>query len=287
MSEMVTISIDGKEIQAAKGDNLLKVARDNGFDIPGLCFYEKITPTGDCRLCMVKIEGRPGMVPSCLVKVEDGIEGHGVRRAAGGDAQDAGRRAALRAQRRLHHLRARRRLPDPGPGLPLRPGHAQAHLRPDLAGNSPGPGLHGARPVLRFLQVHQVRALRQGLLRDPGQGRAEHGPARHPQPRRGRHRRVVGLRVRRLRRVRPGLPGRRPDGKAGLRRQAEEEGRRAQSGHHLPVLRRRLPARALDQERQDRQGQGGRGGAQLRRHLRQGPLRPRFRAAPRPPDHSR
>ncbi len=74
MSETVTITIDGKEIKAAKGDNLLKVARDNGFDIPGLCFYEKITPTGDCRLCMVKIDGRPGMTPSCLVKVDAGMK---------------------------------------------------------------------------------------------------------------------------------------------------------------------------------------------------------------------
>jgi formate dehydrogenase alpha subunit len=74
MSEMVMINIDGKEIQAAKGDNLLQVARANGIDIPGLCFYEKVSTTGDCRLCMVKIEGRPGMVPSCLVKVEAGMK---------------------------------------------------------------------------------------------------------------------------------------------------------------------------------------------------------------------
>ncbi|MCX6557986.1 MAG: formate dehydrogenase subunit alpha [Candidatus Aminicenantes bacterium] len=74
MSERITLIIDGKELQAEKGDNLLKVARDNGFDIPGLCFYEKITPTGDCRLCVVKVEGRPGMVPACLVKVEAGMK---------------------------------------------------------------------------------------------------------------------------------------------------------------------------------------------------------------------
>jgi len=74
MTETVTLFIDGKEIKAAKDANLLQVARDNGFDIPGLCFYEKITPTGDCRLCMVKIEGRPGMVPSCLVKVDEGMK---------------------------------------------------------------------------------------------------------------------------------------------------------------------------------------------------------------------
>jgi len=74
MSEMVTINIDGKEIKAAKEANLLQVARDNGFDIPGLCFYEKVTASGDCRLCVVKIEGRPGMVPACLVKVEEGMK---------------------------------------------------------------------------------------------------------------------------------------------------------------------------------------------------------------------
>ncbi|HEX7503015.1 MAG TPA: molybdopterin-dependent oxidoreductase, partial [Acidobacteriota bacterium] len=74
MTETVTIFIDGREIKAAREANLLQVARDNGFDIPGLCFYEKITPTGDCRLCMVKIEGRPGMVPACLVKVDEGMK---------------------------------------------------------------------------------------------------------------------------------------------------------------------------------------------------------------------
>ncbi len=74
MRETVALFIDGKEIQAEKGANLLQVARANGVDIPGLCFYEKITPTGDCRLCMVKIEGRPGMVPSCLVTVEAGMK---------------------------------------------------------------------------------------------------------------------------------------------------------------------------------------------------------------------
>ncbi|MBP1719826.1 MAG: formate dehydrogenase, alpha subunit [Deltaproteobacteria bacterium] len=74
MSEQVTLYIDGQEVKANKGDNLLKVARENGFDIPGLCFYEKISRTGDCRLCMVKIEGRPGLVPSCLTLVDAGMK---------------------------------------------------------------------------------------------------------------------------------------------------------------------------------------------------------------------
>ncbi len=74
MSERVTFFIDGQEVQANKGDNLLKVARENGFEIPGLCFYEKISKTGDCRLCVVKIEGRPGLIPSCLTQIDAGLK---------------------------------------------------------------------------------------------------------------------------------------------------------------------------------------------------------------------
>ena len=40
MSETITLNIDGKDIKAEKGANLLKVARDNGSDIPGLCFMK-------------------------------------------------------------------------------------------------------------------------------------------------------------------------------------------------------------------------------------------------------
>ena len=74
MPEKVKLYIDGKEILAEEGANLLKVARENGFDIPGLCYYEKVSPSGDCRLCVVKIEGRPGLVPSCMLVVEEGMK---------------------------------------------------------------------------------------------------------------------------------------------------------------------------------------------------------------------
>jgi formate dehydrogenase alpha subunit len=72
--EKVHLYIDGQEIISNKGDNLLHVARKNGFDIPGLCFHPRLTPTGACRLCVVKIKGRPGTVMSCTVHVEDGME---------------------------------------------------------------------------------------------------------------------------------------------------------------------------------------------------------------------
>lgn len=71
---MATIIIDNKTINAPEGANLLKVARDNGINIPGLCYHHKLTPTGACRLCLVKIEGMRGLVASCTVQVSDGLK---------------------------------------------------------------------------------------------------------------------------------------------------------------------------------------------------------------------
>jgi len=65
----ITIYIDSQPIKARKGENLLQVARDNHIPIPGLCYYKKLTPTGACRLCVVKIEGQRGVVMACTVEV--------------------------------------------------------------------------------------------------------------------------------------------------------------------------------------------------------------------------
>src|SRR5512133_250184 len=71
---LVSINIDGKELMVHEGANLLQSARENGIDIPGLCYHRKLTPTGACRLCVVKIKGQPGLVMSCTVNVRNGME---------------------------------------------------------------------------------------------------------------------------------------------------------------------------------------------------------------------
>ncbi|MBN2213319.1 MAG: formate dehydrogenase subunit alpha [Bacteroidales bacterium] len=70
---MVTFTIDNRTIQAPDGSNLLDVARRNGIAIPGLCYHHKLTPTGACRLCLVKVEGMNGLIASCTVKVAEGM----------------------------------------------------------------------------------------------------------------------------------------------------------------------------------------------------------------------
>lgn len=72
--EMVTFTIDNKTVRAPAGSNLLEAARQNGISIPGLCYHRKLTPTGACRLCLVKIEGIRGLTTSCTVKVAEGMK---------------------------------------------------------------------------------------------------------------------------------------------------------------------------------------------------------------------
>ena len=72
---MVTLTIDGREVQGEEGKVVLEVARDNGIDIPALCYHEDVAPYGACRLCMVEIvtDGRERLVTSCLYPVEEGL----------------------------------------------------------------------------------------------------------------------------------------------------------------------------------------------------------------------
>ncbi|RLB27438.1 MAG: 2Fe-2S ferredoxin, partial [Deltaproteobacteria bacterium] len=43
---MITFTIDGFEVEGEKGQNVLQVALDNGFDIPHLCYHEALKPYG-------------------------------------------------------------------------------------------------------------------------------------------------------------------------------------------------------------------------------------------------
>ncbi len=72
--EMVTLTIDDKTVQAPAGSNVLEAARKNGIPIPGLCYHHKLSSTGACRLCLVKIDGMRGLTTSCTVKVTEGLK---------------------------------------------------------------------------------------------------------------------------------------------------------------------------------------------------------------------
>ena len=73
MEEFVTLNIDGQEVKAKKGMTILQAARQAGIDIPTLCYLKDIHETGDCRMCIVEVEGARGFVTSCITKATEGM----------------------------------------------------------------------------------------------------------------------------------------------------------------------------------------------------------------------
>jgi NADH dehydrogenase/NADH:ubiquinone oxidoreductase subunit G len=71
---MITLTIDGQEIQSYPDRTLLETARENGISIPTLCYHETLKPYGGCRLCLVELETPrgPRLVAACTYPCEAG-----------------------------------------------------------------------------------------------------------------------------------------------------------------------------------------------------------------------
>ena len=65
---IVTFLMDGKEITIEDGKTLLEAARENGIDIPTICFHEATTANALCRICVVEVEGMRVLQPACIVE---------------------------------------------------------------------------------------------------------------------------------------------------------------------------------------------------------------------------
>lgn len=74
--EMVNLTIDNQKITVPKGTTILEAAKTAGIDIPTLCFLKEINEVGDCRMCIVEVEGRRGFATSCIQTVEEGMVVH-------------------------------------------------------------------------------------------------------------------------------------------------------------------------------------------------------------------
>lgn len=70
---MITLTIDGKEIETEEGKTILEVARENGIAIPTLCWHKNLLPIGSCRLCIVEIAGYEKPMASCTTTAINGL----------------------------------------------------------------------------------------------------------------------------------------------------------------------------------------------------------------------
>ena len=71
MSDTITFTIDGKEIQGKAGQTILMAADDAGIYIPRLCAQKDVVPFGSCRVCTVLVNGRPQA--ACTQPVAPGL----------------------------------------------------------------------------------------------------------------------------------------------------------------------------------------------------------------------
>jgi bidirectional [NiFe] hydrogenase diaphorase subunit len=71
---MITLTINGQQVEATEGSTILEAARENGIEIPTLCYHEALEPYGSCRLCVVELATPrgPRLVASCVYPAEEG-----------------------------------------------------------------------------------------------------------------------------------------------------------------------------------------------------------------------
>ena len=69
----VEFSLNGENIQAFEDETILQAARRNGVDIPHLCYKDGLRADGNCRACMVEIEGERVLQPSCVRTPTEGM----------------------------------------------------------------------------------------------------------------------------------------------------------------------------------------------------------------------
>lgn len=70
---MIKLTINDIEVEVEEGTTILDAAKKVNIDIPTLCFLKEINEIGDCRMCIVEVEGRRGFATSCIQKVEEGM----------------------------------------------------------------------------------------------------------------------------------------------------------------------------------------------------------------------
>ncbi len=73
---MPKIVIDGNEIEFKQGQTIIQAAKDNGITIPHFCWHEKLSISGNCRICLVEVEKIPKLAIACSTLASEGMVVH-------------------------------------------------------------------------------------------------------------------------------------------------------------------------------------------------------------------
>ena len=72
--ELVNIEVDGRPLQARKGQMVMQVTDGAGIYVPRFCYHEKLSIAANCRMCLVEIEKAPKPMPACATPVVEGMK---------------------------------------------------------------------------------------------------------------------------------------------------------------------------------------------------------------------
>ncbi|VAV96567.1 NADH-ubiquinone oxidoreductase chain G, partial [hydrothermal vent metagenome] len=73
---MPTLKIDGIEVEVEGGSTVLQACEAAGIEIPRFCFHERLSISGNCRMCLVEMEKAPKLIASCAMPAGDGMVIH-------------------------------------------------------------------------------------------------------------------------------------------------------------------------------------------------------------------
>ncbi len=76
LSQNISFLLDGQQVSAAAGESILQVAQRLGKDIPHLCYREGLRADGNCRACMVEVEGERVLAAACCRQPAQGMLVH-------------------------------------------------------------------------------------------------------------------------------------------------------------------------------------------------------------------
>jgi NADH-quinone oxidoreductase subunit G len=73
MADLLKLTIDGKDVQAAPGTLVIDAAKTVGIEIPAFCYYEGLSLQAACRMCLVEVEKMPKLMTACTLPVAEGM----------------------------------------------------------------------------------------------------------------------------------------------------------------------------------------------------------------------
>jgi len=74
--ETVTIEVDGRPVEAYKGETVIQACDRVGIYIPRFCYHKHLSVVANCRMCLVEVENAPKPLPACATAVAEGMKVH-------------------------------------------------------------------------------------------------------------------------------------------------------------------------------------------------------------------